>query len=107
MIDSLVSLYVHIDQLVATLLLWASCAERLRNKFKDLTIKEKEAVKTATAHELMSIKLAAPSSGPGTQWWAGWAAPTRSTVRFREGNRGREERDIEGGCFLCEVCVCL
>ena len=105
MIDSLVSLYVHIDQLVATLLLWASCAERLRNKFKDLTIKEKEAVKTATAHGLMSIKLAAPSSRPGTQWWAGWAAPTRSTVRFRK--RESRERDIEGGCFLCEVCVCL
>ena len=27
-------------------------------------------------------------------------------MRFREGNRGREERDIEGGYFLCEVCVC-
>ena len=51
---------------VATLFLWASCADRPRNKFKNLTIKEKEAVKTATAHELMSIKLAAPSSGPGT-----------------------------------------
>ena len=61
-------MYVRIVQLelLPFSYVWASCADRPKNKFKNLTIKEKEAVKTATAHELMSIKLAAPSSGQGS-----------------------------------------
>ena len=66
-----------------------SCADRPKNKFKNLTIKGKEAVKTATTDELMSIKLAAPMLGAGPLVAKAGSSNSLNREVLREGERRR------------------